>query len=316
MKKILIVTGDPNSINSEIIIKVWKKLKKSMRRKTYFISNYNLLKDQLKILNFSGKITKKINLKENDLTMKVLNVDLSYNDPFNVPVKNSSKYILKSLKLAHKLALTNDVVGIINCPIDKKLLNKKNYGVTEFLASMCNIKDKSEVMLVGNKKLLVCPITTHVDIKNISKKLSTNLIIKKSLKIDKWFKKKYKKKAKIAILGLNPHNAEFKKNSEEERIIKPAIKNLRKLKLNIDGPLVADTIFIDAFKNYNIIIGMYHDQVLAPFKSIFKFNAINITVGLKYSRVSPDHGVAVNLIKKNKANEESLMKCIDYTNSL
>ena len=316
MKKILIVTGDPNSINSEIIIKVWKKMKKSMRRKTYFISNYNLFKDQLKILNFSGKITKKINLKENDLTMKVLNVDLSYNDPFNVPFKNSSKYILKSLKLAHKLALTNNVVGIINCPIDKKLLNKKNYGVTEFLASMCNIKDKSEVMLIGNKKLLVCPITTHIDIKNISKKLSTNLIIKKSLKIDKWFKKKYKKKAKIAILGLNPHNAEFKKNSEEERIIKPAIKNLRKLKLNVDGPLVADTIFIDAFKNYNIIIGMYHDQVLAPFKSIFKFNAINITVGLKYSRVSPDHGVAVNLIKKNKANEESLMKCIDYTNSL
>lgn len=310
------MTGDPNSINSEIIIKVWKKMKKSLKRKIYFISNYNLLKDQLRILNFSGKITKKVNFKENDLTMKVLDVGLIYNDPFNVPVKNSSKYILESLRLAHKLALSNNIAGIINCPIDKKLLNKKNYGVTEFLASMCNIKDKSEVMLIGNKKLLVCPITTHVDIKNISKKINTNLIIKKSLKIDKWFKKKYRKKAKIAILGLNPHNAEFKKNSEEERIIKPAIKNLRKLKLKVDGPLVADTIFIDAYKNYNIIIGMYHDQVLAPFKSIFKFNAINITVGLKYSRVSPDHGVAVNLIKKNKANEESLMKCIDYTKSL
>ena len=104
--------------------------------------------------------------------MKVLDVDLIYNDPFNVPVKNSSKYILKSLELAHKLALSNNIAGIINCPIDKKLLNKKNYGVTEFLASMCNIKDKSEVMLIGNKKLLVCPITTHVDIKNISKKLT------------------------------------------------------------------------------------------------------------------------------------------------
>lgn len=316
MKKILIVTGDPNSINSEIIIKVWKKMKKSTRKKTYFISNYNLLKDQFNILNFPGKITKKINLRENDLTIKVLDVNLDYDDPFNVPVKNSSKYILKSLKLAHKLALSENIAGIINCPINKKLLNKKNYGVTEFLASMCNIKDKSEVMLIGNEKLLVCPITTHIDIKNISKKINTNLIIKKSLKIDKWFKKKYKKKAKIAILGLNPHNAEFNKNSEEERIIKPAIKNLKKLKLNVDGPLVADTIFINAYKNYDVIIGMYHDQVLAPFKSIFKFDAINITVGLNYSRVSPDHGVAINLIKKNKANEESLMKCVNYTNSL
>ena len=316
MKKILIVTGDPNSINSEIIIKAWKKMKKSLKRKIYFISNYNLFKDQLKILNFSEKITKKINLKEDDLTMKVLNVDLNYNDPFSVSVKNSSKYIIKSLKLAHKLALTSNVTGIINCPIDKKLLNKKNYGVTEFLASMCNIKDKSEVMLIGNKELLVCPITTHIDIKTISKKINIDLIVKKSLKIDKWFKKKFKKKAKIAILGLNPHNAEFKKNSEEERIIKPAIKNLRKLKLKVDGPFVADTIFIDAYKKYNVIIGMYHDQVLAPFKSIFKFDAINITVGLKYSRVSPDHGVAVNLIKKNKANAESLIKCINYTNKL
>ena len=106
MKKILIVTGDPNSINSEIIIKAWKKMRKSMRRKIYFISNYNLFKDQLKILNFSGKITKKINLREDDLTVKVLNVDLNYNDPFNVSFKNSSKYIIKSLKLAHKLALS------------------------------------------------------------------------------------------------------------------------------------------------------------------------------------------------------------------
>lgn len=316
MKKILIITGDPNSINSEIIIKVWKKMKKSIRRKTYFISNYNLLKDQFQILNFSEKITKKNNLKENDLTLKVLNIDLNYNDPFNVPFNNSSKYILKSLEMAHKLALSSDVAGIINCPINKKHLNKKNYGVTEFLASKCKIKDKSEVMLIGNKVLYVCPVTTHIDVKNISKKINSDLIIKKSLKIDNWFKKKYKKRPKIAILGLNPHNAEFKKNSEEERIIKPAIKKLKKFKLKVDGPLVADTVFIDRYKNYNVIIGMYHDQVLAPFKSIFKFNAINITVGLKYSRVSPDHGVAVNLIKKNKANEESLMKCIDYTNSL
>jgi 4-hydroxy-L-threonine phosphate dehydrogenase PdxA len=316
MKNILIITGDPNSINSEIIIKVWKKMKKTIKRKTYFISNYNLLKDQFRILNFSEKITKKNNLKENDLTIKVLNVDLTYNDPFNVPANNSSKYIRKSLEMAHSLALSSNVAGIINCPIDKKLLNKKNYGVTEFLASKCKIKDKSEVMLIGNKELFVCPITTHIDVKNISKKINMNLIIKKSLKIDNWFKKKYKKRPKIAILGLNPHNAEFKKNSEEERIIKPAIKKLKKFKLKVDGPLVADTVFIDKYKNYNVIIGMYHDQVLAPFKSIYKFNAINITIGLKYSRVSPDHGVAINLIRKNKANEESLMKCIDYTNNL
>ena len=80
------------------------------------------------------------------------------------------------------------------------------------------------------------------------------------------------------------------------------------------GPLVADTIFIKDFKDYDVIVGMYHDQVLAPFKTIFKFDAINITLGLKYLRVSPDHGTAKNIILKNKANPKSLIECINFIN--
>ena len=121
-----------------------------------------------------------------------------------------------------------------------------------------------------------------------------------------------KKKPKIAVLGMNPHNAEFRENSEEKKIIIPAIKQLKKLKFNLDGPLVADTIFINDYKKYNVIVGMYHDQVLAPFKSIFKFNAINITLGLKYLRLSPDHGTATNIIGKNKADITSFLKCINF----
>ena len=83
------------------------------------------------------------------------------------------------------------------------------------------------------------------------------------------------------------------------------------MKIKVFGPVVADTLFINDFKNYNVIVGMFHDQVLAPFKSIFKFNAVNITLGLKYLRASPDHGVAVDLVGKNKADETSLLQCID-----
>ena len=103
----------------------------------------------------------------------------------------------------------------------------------------------------------------------------------------------------------------MRKNSEEIKIILPAIKKLRKLNINIVRPLVADTIFINDYKNYDVIVGMFHDQVLAPFKSIFKFNAVNITLGLDYLRVSPDHGTAKNPIGKNKANTESFLKCIE-----
>ena len=200
---------------------------------------------------------------------------------------------------------------MINCPIDKNLLRKK-IGVTEYLASKCAITDRSEVMIIKNKKLMVSPITTHLDLKLISNKINKNLIIKKINVINDWYKKKYKKKPNIAITGLNPHNAEFRSNSEENRIIIPAIKTLKNKKIKITGPIAADTIFINDYKIYDVIVGIYHDQILAPFKALFKFDAINLTLGLKYIRVSPDHGVAKNLIMKKKSNYLSLMNCIKY----
>ena len=68
------------------------------------------------------------------------------------------------------------------------------------------------------------------------------------------------------------------------------------------------------YKNYDVLIGMFHDQIITPFKTIYKFDAINVTLGLKYLRVSPDHGTAKNLIKKNKADPTSLLKCIQFIN--
>ena len=171
-------------------------------------------------------------------------------------------------------------------------------------------------MVIGNNKLKVSPLTTHINIKNVPKKINKKLIIGKIKIINYWFINNFKKKPRIGLLGLNPHNGEFKKDSEEKRIIEPAIKHLKKLNIKIDGPLSADTVFIDNYKNYEVIVGMYHDQILGPFKSIFKYDAINITLGLKYIRVSPDHGTAKNLIGKNKANIKSFLECINVLNKL
>ena len=104
----------------------------------------------------------------------------------------------------------------------------------------------------------------------------------------------------------------MRNGSEEKRIINPVILKLRKAGIKISGPLVSDSIFINNYKKFDVIIGMYHDQVLGPFKAMFKFDAINITLGLKYFRASPDHGTAYNIIKMKKANEASLLNCINY----
>ena len=316
--KIIIVSGDPNSINSEIIYKSWKNLHMSKRKNIYVISNYLLLKKQFKILKYSIKIVKVDSINDNLITnnLKILDIPLKFINPFKVPFRLSSIFIKKALNLAHNLALKKTVKGIINCPIDKRLLNKKNSGVTEYLASKCKIKDDSEAMLIKGKNLSVLPITTHINVKKISKKISEKLIMKKVFTFNNWFKLIYKKKPKIGILGLNPHNAELNINSEEFRIIVPAIKKLKRKGFEVTGPLIADTVFINEYKNYDVIIGMYHDQVLAPFKAIFKFNAVNISLGLKYLRLSPDHGVARNILKKKLANHLSLLRCIEFLNKL
>tara|TARA_B100000579_G_scaffold128806_1_gene103876 strand:- start:86 stop:1051 length:966 start_codon:yes stop_codon:yes gene_type:complete len=317
--KIIIIAGDPNSINSEIIYKTWKKIDNKIKKKLYLIANYNLICEQFRKLKYKTNIIKIKNLEDNIISnnLKILDIPINFKNPFKVSFKESSKYVLKSLNLGHLLAQKKKVKGIINCPIDKNLIKiSKKIGVTEFLASKCNIKDSSEIMLIHNKKFSVVPLTTHLNIKDVSKKINSKLIIKKLVSLDKEFKKVFKIKARIGVLGLNPHNAELNKKSEEIKEIIPAISKLKTRGLRIYGPLVADTTFVNNYKKYNVIVGMYHDQVLTPFKTLFHFDAINITLGLNYLRVSPDHGPAVDLIGKNKANYLSLLQCIKFINNI
>ena len=123
------------------------------------------------------------------------------------------------------------------------------------------------------------PITTHLPIKKVSKKINKNMIRKKIELINIFFKKYLKHKPRIAITGLNPHCETIDNFNEDEKIIKPVIKSLNKSNYRISGPFAADTIFLKKNrKKYDVIIGMYHDQVLTPIKTLFEYDAINITI--------------------------------------
>ena len=317
-KIICIVAGDPNSINSELIFKSWKKLHYKIRKKMVLIGNYELIKEQKRKLNFQINLEQieKISENNNSNLLKIINVPLKFNDCFNVQRKQASRYVVKSLNLAHDLCQKKEIPGFINCPIEKILIKKRGiHGVTEFLGKKKLSNNFSEVMLLHNKKLSVTPITTHIKIKDISRNLKKSVVINKIKTIVVYYKKLFKKKPYVAVLGLNPHNSELDKNSEEVKIIIPAIKKLRSY-CKIEGPKIADNFFKNEYKKYNVIVGMYHDQVLIPFKNFFRYDAINITLGLNYIRVSPDHGTAKDIIFKNKGNTKSLIECIKFINKL
>ena len=168
-------------------------------------------------------------------------------------------------------------------------------------------------MLIYNKKLSVCPITTHLPLKQVPKKITKKLIIEKVKLINNFFKKNIKKKPRIAITGLNPHCESIDNFDEDKKIVEPVVKYLTKFKIKIFGPYAADTIFLKKNREkFDIIVGMYHDQVLTPIKTLFEYNAINITLGLPFFRISPDHGPNEKMLGKNLSNPQSLIKALTF----
>jgi len=319
MKNLIgIVAADPNSINSEIIAKVWRKKTEFKNLNIFIIGNYILIKKQLEKIKINLNLKKINKIQKQNFKKKLLiyDVPLKFNKLFNISTKAKSDYVINSFKIAIKLMKRGKILGLINCPINKiDIFGNKFFGITEYLAKKEGVLGR-EVMLLYNKQLSVSPITTHIKLKKVSQNISKKKIIDKLITINKFFLKKLKIKPKIGILGLNPHNDEFRKNSEERKFIIPAIKQLKKKRVLVEGPLSPDTAFLDFKKNgFNVLVGMYHDQVLSPFKLLFKFDAINITLGIPYIRISPDHGTGKNLIKKNLANPKSLMECIKFFNN-
>ena len=311
MKKIAIIHGEPYSINSEIIYKSWLKYKSNNKKKIFIIGSKKILEAQFKRL----KINVKFNQLNTDLILKkekinILDIDINFKNPFIINLNEKKNYIFKSINKAHELAIKKKIEGFINCPINKEIF-KKNIGVTEYLADKNKSRNK-EVMLIYNKIFSVSPVTTHIDIKNVIKNLNPRKIIMKVNTINEFYSQKFKKKAKIAILGLNPHNDEMRAGSFERQVLTPLVKKLKKRGLKIQGPLSVDNVFLKDKIEYDVVVGMYHDQVLGPFKAINKFNGINVTLGLKYLRISPDHGTASELIFKKKANANSLINCINF----
>ena len=311
---ILLVAGEPNSIFLEIFFKTINKVK--VKKPLILIASLKVIQLQMKKLGYK----KKIKLINSDLTLNnkldnksinLINVNYDVTKGFESISSKSNKYIESCFQLAFKIIKTNKIKRFVSGPINKNtFLNKKYLGVTEYISK--NFKIKKNAMLIYSKKLSVCPLTTHLPLKLVSKKISKKLIIEK-VELINLFYKKLNIKPKIAVLGLNPHCETISKFNEDLKIVKPAIKILKRKRYNIYGPFPADTMFLKSNRDkFDVILGMYHDQVLTPVKTIFEYDAINITLGLPFVRVSPDHGPNEKMMGKNISNPLSLMKAISF----
>lgn len=314
IKPILIVAGEPNSIFIEILIK--SLIKKKIKSPIILIVSVNVFLLQLQKLKikFPFQIIDEKNLNKailHNKTLYLININYKPSKAFEKISTKSNKYIEKCFDLALKLIKSGVSKKLINGPISKKYFLKNKYlGITEYLAKKTN--SNNFAMLIYNKKLSVAPITTHLPLKLVVKNISKKLIIKKILLLNNFYKEYFNIKPKIAVTGINPHCESVDSYKEDIKITVPAIKYLNKT-INIAGPLAADTVFLKKNREqYNLIVGMYHDQVLTPMKTLFEYDAINITIGLPFIRVSPDHGPNENMMGKNISNPKSLFEAIKF----
>ena len=311
MKKIALSPGDPAGIGPEICLK-------SLHDNSENLCNFELIGD----IDFYKKLSKDLNLdlsfqnifkREDFVTVK--NISLDSEVTFGMPNVSNSKYTLDVLMTGSLGCLNKEYSALVTGPINKKIINDYGFefsGHTEFLADISNTKNV--VMLLANSKLKVALLTTHLPLSKVSESITSKKIIETTKILNDSLKKLWNiKNPKISILGLNPHAGEggFLGNEEIE-IIEPAIRTLHQEKLEIDGPISADTAFLEEKLNkYDAYLAMFHDQGLPVLKSMGFGDSVNITLGLPFPRISVDHGTAYELAGKNKADPSSFKKSME-----
>ena len=317
-KPIIVVAGEPNSIFFEIFFKALRTEK--FKSPILLIASIDILKLQMKKLKLKRKVklltlSELTKVKLDNRSINLINIEYTQDKPFEKLSSKSNTYINLSFELALKIIKKKITNKFINGPISKKFFLKNKFlGVTEYLAH--KTKTKKYAMLIYNENLSVSPITTHLPLKHVAKNIKKKLILEKVKLINSFFNENLKKKPNIAITGLNPHCESIDMFNEDQKILKPTIKHLSKLKYKIFGPFAADTIFLKKNREkFDVIIGMYHDQVLTPIKTLYEYDAINITLGLPFIRVSPDHGPNEGMLGKNLSNPLSLIRAIKFLDS-
>ncbi len=316
-----LTTGDLNGIGLELIIKTFSNTKLfEYCTPVLFASN--------KVVNFYAKEIapnlKYTSVKEWDkLNPKALNVYTCWQEDVKVdPGKltpEGGKYAVRSLEVAVQCMKDKQIDALLTAPIHKKNVQGPNFtysGHTPYLKDQFGAMDVA--MMLCTDFLRVALLTEHVPVTELKNHITTNAIVSKTEIVNNSLIQDFGiEKPKIAILALNPHAGDDGLiGSEEKEIINPALEQLRSKNILVFGPYAADGFFArSAYKEFDAVLAMYHDQGLIPFKTLDQDEGVNFTAGLPIVRTSPDHGTAFEIAGKNTANTSSylhaLYSCID-----
>ncbi len=307
--RIAITLGDPAGIGPEIVARVVAMPR--MRRMARFVVVGNR-----EILDAAAEICRIRRWRE-------VCARTEFDEPVRLrsrvprPGKWSARTGRMSLawvRRAVELCLRGETLAMVTAPICKQAWQKAGCefpGHTEFVASMCG--NKAPVMMLAGGGLRVALATIHEPLAKVPRLLTVEKIKKTCAILAHDLTVRFGIiRPRIAVLGLNPHAGEGGVlGSEDQRIILPAVKALQRRRIDACGPLPADTAFHHALRGaYDAVLAMYHDQGLAPLKTVAFDTGVNITLGLPVIRTSPDHGTGFDIAGRNSANPDSMVEAV------
>jgi 4-hydroxythreonine-4-phosphate dehydrogenase len=321
-RPLALTMGDPAGIGGELSLKAW--LARRTARPFVALDDPDRLRALARTLRLDVpvRVVNAIDAAEAVFreALPVLPIRLpaeirsGHPDPANAPA------VIASIERATRLTMAGEAAGVVTNPIHKSTLYGAGFphpGHTEFLAALTGAA--LPVMMLVSPDLRVVPMTLHASLRRMLDMITIPRIVAVCHVTTKAMQEHWgMAKPRLAVAGLNPHAGEDGTMGEEETtIIAPAIEQLKAEGFDVIGPLAADSMFTpEARRRYDVAMGMYHDQVLTPLKTLDMSHGVNITLGLPIIRTSPDHGTAFAIAGQGRADASSLIAAIDLASEL
>ncbi len=319
---IALTSGEPAGIAAEITAKAWLALHQKDDAVFFLIGDAEQFAQRSKESGIELPVQRIGSAAEAATTFKfalpVLHCALPFPSVAGVLEQHNAAAVTSAIEVAVELCLAGQAAALVTNPLQKETLYNSGFafqGHTDFLGHLARQRNypAHDVMMLVAGDLRAIPITVHIPLADVTRKLTTTEIVAQTRIVHADLQRFFGiKKPRLAMTGLNPHAGENGAlGTEEKTIIIPALEELRRSGIAVTGPLPADTAFhAEARASYDAILCMYHDQALIPAKTIDFHGGVNVTLGLPFIRTSPDHGTALGIAGTGVANPASLIAAL------
>lgn len=295
VKKLIVTSGDPAGIGPEIIENI-------LSRRPEFIDQVAVVGDKSWCEDLAG-----------NNGIEAIGIESEISIQSGEPSKAAAKVATTAMEIAARECLDGNYSGVVTGPISKSWAQKAGFefpGQTEFFA---NRWAGEPTMAFVSEKLRVSLVTWHIPLNEVWRQIDESSLKRAIDNLAKVLKKLGYSEPRIAICGLNPHAGEGGViGTEEVETLDPWINSLKNNQIELSGSYPADTLFYrHLMGEFDGVVALYHDQALAPIKTVAFHDAVNVTLGLKHVRTSPDHGTAFEIAGKGIANTQSFERAIE-----